>query len=74
MELQGRGLGSEVCVYVCERACVHMRAREGRECKLDVCQHIAYMQGLITNVSFLLVADGKKCSGSMGRVSEEEKW
>lgn len=81
VELQGRGSGSgeEVCVYVCER--VHVRARErggggeGRECKLDVCQHIAYVQGLITNVSSLFgCGRGKKCSGSMGRASGKEKW
>lgn len=57
MELQGRGSGleEEECVYVCERVhvCARTRKREGRECKLDVCQHIAYVQGLITNVSSL---------------------
>lgn len=41
----GARLGVE-CLCVCAR----IRAREGRECKLDVCQHIAYMQGLIGNV------------------------
>lgn len=65
-----------MCVREC--MCVHERGGEGgegRECKLDVCQHIAYVQGLITNVSSLFgCGRGKKCSGSMGRASGKEKW
>lgn len=42
-----------MCVRECMCAQARARKREGRECKLDVCQHIAYVQGLITNVSSL---------------------